>query len=87
MLFSLFKSLESEEEFNALLDITFTEHEREMMIERWKIFDALDRGLSQRDVAKDVPCSIVTATRGAKVYREHRDAVQQFLKAWRQEVA
>lgn len=66
-----------------MLNLTFTEHERAMMTERWRIFDALDRGLSQRDVAKDVPCSIVTATRGAKVYRENRAAIQKFLEAWR----
>jgi len=83
MLFQLFQMLQTEEEFNHLLDLTFTEHERAMMTERWKIFDALDRGLSQRDVAKDVPCSIVTATRGAKVYRENRAAIQKFLEAWR----
>ena len=50
------------------------------MVERWKIFEALDKGLSQRDVAKTVPCSIVTATRGAKVYRENKETVKKYLK-------
>ena len=54
-----------------------------MMTERWKIFDAFDRGLSQREVAKEVPCSIVTATRGAKVYRDNREAVKKYLEIWR----
>lgn len=85
MLFHLFQSLESEEEFNHLLNLTFTEHERAMILERWKIFDATDRGLTQRDVAKDVPCSIVTATRGAKVYRENKEVIKKFLEAWRME--
>lgn len=83
MLYQLFHSTRSTAEFNELLHLTFTEHERELMIERWKIFDAFDRGLSQREVAKEVPCSIVTATRGAKVYRDNRDAIQKFLKIWR----
>lgn len=83
MLYELFKSARTEAEFNELLLLTFTEHERDMMIERWKIFDALDRGLSQREVSKEVPCSIVTATRGAKVYRDNREAVRKYLETWR----
>lgn len=80
MLYQLFQSTCSEKEFNQLLDLTFTEHERAMMAERWRIFDALDRGLSQREVSKEVPCSIVTATRGAKVYRENREAIKKYLE-------
>ena len=83
MLYHLFQSVRSEEEFNELLDLTFTEHERAMITERWKIFDALDRGLSQRDVSKEVPCSIVTATRGAKVYRDNRGIIKRYLEIWR----
>lgn len=83
MLYELFKSARTEAEFNELLKLTFTEHERDMMAERWKIFDAFDRGLSQREVAKEVPCSIVTATRGAKVYRDNREAVKKYLEIWR----
>jgi Trp operon repressor len=83
MLYQLFQSTQSEAEFKELLELTFTEHERAMMLERWRIFDALDRGLSQRDVAKEVPCSIVTATRGAKVYRENKEQIQKYLPLWR----
>ncbi len=83
MLYQLFQSVRSEQEFDQLLDLTFTEHERAMMVERWKIFDALDRGLSQRDVSREVPCSIVTATRGAKVYRDNKPAIQKLLPLWR----
>jgi Trp operon repressor len=64
MLYQLFKSTATEPEFNELLDLTFTENERAMMLERWRIFDALDRGLSQREVAKDVPCSIAQKCTG-----------------------
>ncbi len=86
MLYDLFQSTRSEAEFNELLHLTFTEHERELMIERWKIFEAFDRGLSQREVSKEVPCSIVTATRGAKVYRDNRAAIQKYLEVWRKHV-
>lgn len=83
MLYELFQSARTEAEFNELLHLTFTEHERDMMTERWRIFDAFDRGLTQREVAKEVPCSIVTATRGAKVYRDNREAVKRYLEIWR----
>lgn len=85
MLYQLFQSSLSESEFNELLQLTFTEHERGMMLERWRIFDAFDRGCSQREVAREVPCSIVTATRGAKVYREHKEQVKKHLERWREE--
>ncbi len=83
MLYKLFKSISSESDFEALLKLTFTDHERAMMQERWRIFDALNRGLSQREVSKEVPCSVVTATRGAKVYRENKEEIDRFLPAWR----
>jgi Trp operon repressor len=83
MLYPLFKSTDDEASFNELLNLTFTEHERAMMAERWRIFDALDRGLSQREVSKEVPCSIVTATRGAKVYRENKVEIKKYLEVLR----
>lgn len=83
MLYQLFQSSLSEEAFNELLNLTFTENERAMMLERWRIFEAFDRGCSQREVAREVPCSIVTATRGAKVYRENKEAVQHHLERFR----
>jgi Trp operon repressor len=83
MLYPLFKSTDDETSFNELLNLTFTEHERAMMAERWRIFDALDRGLSQREVSKEVPCSIVTATRGAKVYRENKVEIKKYLEILR----
>ncbi len=85
MLYQLFQAARSEAEFEELLRLTFTEHERDLMLERWRIFDASDRSLSQREVAKEVPCSIVTATRGAKVYRENRAAIQKYLAIWRKD--
>lgn len=79
MIYQLFQSVRDEAEFKELLELTFTEHERALILERWKIFEALDKGLSQRDVSKQVPCSIVTSTRGAKVYRDNKDSVKKYL--------
>ena len=83
MLYQLFQTSLSESEFNELLQLTFTENERTMMLERWRLFEAFNRGCSQREVSREVPCSIVTATRGAKVYRENKDSVKKHLERWR----
>jgi len=83
MLYKLFQSSLSEQDFDELLLLTFTENERQMMLERWRIFDAFDRGCSQREVARKVPCSIVTATRGAKVFRENKEGVKRHLERLR----
>lgn len=83
MLFQLFQTAKTPGDLDELLQITFTESERAMILERWRIYDAFDRGLSQREVAREVPCSIVTATRGAKNYRAHKEAIQRFLPAFR----
>lgn len=83
MLYKLFQSSLSEQDFDELLLLTFTENERQMMLERWRIFDAFERGCSQREVAREVPCSIVTATRGAKVFRENKEGVKRHLQRWR----
>lgn len=77
-LFTLLKSMD-EKEFNRFMEITFTENERQMIEERWRIFQYLQEGQSQREVAKSVPCSVVTVTRGAKTYRKFENIIQQFL--------
>lgn len=84
MLYHLFQSAGTETAFNELLDLTFTEHERALMLERWRIFDAADRGLTQRKIAEETPCSIVTATRGVRVYKENKELVKKYLEVWRQ---
>ena len=69
----------NETEFNQFMQITFTSNERAMIEERWRIFDELRQEKSQREVAKSVPCSVVTVTRGAKVYRNYKNLIDRFL--------
>ncbi len=85
MLFRLFTSASTESEMEQLLDFTFTESERNKIIERWRIFDACDRGLTQREIAKQVPCSIVTATRGSKIFKQNKATIQRLLAEFRKE--
>ncbi len=85
MLFRLFTSASTESEMEQLLDFTFTESERGKIIERWRIFDACDRGLTQREIAKQVPCSIVTATRGSKIFKQNKATIQRLLAEFRKD--
>ncbi len=62
-----------------MINISLTEKEQEMIVERWRILSSLSKGNSQRKVAEAVNCSIVTVTRGAKVYREKKDQINHFL--------
>jgi Trp operon repressor len=85
MLFRLFTSATNDNEMEQLLEFTFTESERNKIIERWRIFDACDQGYTQREIAKMVPCSIVTATRGAKIYKKHKETIQKLLVKFRED--
>lgn len=79
-LFKAIQQINTQEEFMELLEITFTDKEREMILERWRIFKSIDEGKSQREVAKSVGCSVATVTRGAKAYRKYGDQVKNWLK-------
>ncbi|MGB0521612.1 MAG: Trp family transcriptional regulator [Flammeovirgaceae bacterium] len=78
-LYTAIQHIKSQEEFMELLEITLTDKEREMILERWRIFKAIDEGKSQREVAKAVGCSVATATRGAKAYRKFGKRVKYWL--------
>lgn len=83
--YNLLQSANSYEEFMEMINISFTEKEQEMIQERWRILSNLDKGLSQRKVAEAVNCSIVTVTRGAKVYRQESEKIKSFLSVINQE--
>lgn len=76
----LFSDIKNTKDLETLLNVTFTEKELEMIIERWQIFQSIDQGLTQRAVAKENNCSVVTVTRGAKVYRENQISIKKHLK-------
>lgn len=80
LVFKLFKDINSEKELRKILNVTFTEKELAMIIERWQIFQSLDQGMTQRAAAKENECSVVTVTRGAKVYRENKGSIKKYLK-------
>ena len=79
LIFQILKQAETEAEFKKILAITLTEKELSMVEERWQIFSAYKLNKSQREAAKYANCSIVTATRGAKIYRENQKIIDKFL--------
>jgi len=78
-LYQLFNSVESEQQFNEVLNISLTDKEQEMVRERWRILNELRKGHSQRKVAETLGCSVVTVTRGAKVYRNNQQKIDHYL--------
>ncbi|MFT6850199.1 MAG: Trp operon repressor [Sphingobacteriales bacterium] len=79
LLLQILTKATSEAEFKKILAITLTEKELEMVEERWQIFAAYKNNDSQREAAKHANCSIVTATRGAKVYRDDQKFIGKML--------
>ena len=78
-LYEIIKQAGSEKEFSKICEITFTEKELEMIEERWKIFSLLKKGYTQREAAKELNCSVVTVTRGAKAYRKYQKTIDSYL--------
>jgi Trp operon repressor len=70
-------------DLKLFLETFFTEKELEMLAERLQIFEELSRGATQREVAARLQCSVVTVTRGAKVYRKHQAVIDRWLSAMR----
>ncbi len=78
-LYNFITQIKDESELKELIEISLTPKEQEMIEERWRILAALDKGLTQREVAKQNACSVVTVTRGAKVYRSKKEPIQKWL--------
>jgi Trp operon repressor len=78
-LYIIGRQIKEEKEFKKLIDITFTHKEKKLILERWHIFAECAKGSTQRNIAKNVECSIVTATRGVKAYKENKESIDYYL--------
>jgi TrpR family trp operon transcriptional repressor len=56
-----------------------TETELKNLASRWEIVKLLDRGISQRKIAKDLHLSLCKITRGSKVLKEKNSAVKKII--------
>jgi Trp operon repressor len=67
---------------NFILDIT-TPQELEELALRWQIVKALDEGINQRAIARNLNCSVTTVSRGSRALKYGEggfDPVLQLLR-------
>ena len=69
-------------EIEQLLHALLTDKERQDIANRIRIFDLLDRGVTQREIAEQLGVGIATVSRGAKA-AQHQD-VSALLNTLRQ---
>ena len=56
-----------------------TESELKNLASRWEIVKLLDKGISQRKIAKDLHLSLCKITRGSKVLKAKNSAVKKLI--------
>jgi len=84
-LYSLFASIESEEEAEKLLTDLLTPKEIESFAERWQLVQALHQGLPQREIAQKLGISISKITRGSRILQYGNGGLEHFLKKLRKQ--
>lgn len=63
-----------------LFDELFTEKELRNLSSRWEIVKLLDKGVTQRKIAKDLHLSLCNITRGSKELNKKDSAMKRILK-------
>ncbi|WP_201509001.1 Trp family transcriptional regulator [Psychrobacter alimentarius] len=58
-------------DIEALLAALLTEKEQHEIANRVRIFDLLERGVTQRDISEQLGVGIATVSRGAKAIQHH----------------
>ena len=58
-------------DINELLTAMLTDKERHEIANRIRIFDLLERGVTQRDISEQLGVGIATVSRGAKAMQNH----------------
>lgn len=60
----------------------FSPQEYKDVAKRWQIVKQLDKGLSQRQIAKDLKVSVATITRGSRELLDKQGGFKQILKKY-----
>jgi len=79
-LIEIIQKCKTQEELEKLILILLSEKEIYSFEERIKILLELSLGKTQRQVAENLNCSVVTVTRGAKVFNKNKEFLDEFLK-------
>lgn len=65
---------------HAFLEDLLTPSEYEEIINRWQIVKQLDKGVPQREIAKNLGVSIATITRGSRELADEQGGFKKVLK-------
>lgn len=79
-LFEIINQLKNPKETEQFFREILTESEINVLSKRWRILDMLNRGCTQRDIAKELKVSLCKVTRGAKILKDENAVVTKFLK-------
>lgn len=60
----------------------FSPQEYQDIVKRWQIVKQLDKGMSQRQIAKDLKVSVATITRGSRELLDKNGGFKQILKKY-----
>ena len=63
-----------------LMNELFTEKELKNLSSRWEIVKLLDKGVTQRKIAKDLHLSLCNITRGSKELNKKNSAMKKILE-------
>ena len=66
--------------FSDFLSDLLTPAERHELVARWQIVKRLAKGMSQREISKQLHITLVTINRGARVLENQSGGFQQILK-------
>jgi TrpR family trp operon transcriptional repressor len=77
---NLLSNINDADLIEGLIKELFTEKELNNLSSRWEIVKLLDRGLTQRKIAKDLHLSLCNITRGSKELNKKNSAIKKILK-------
>ena len=78
-LLNIVLSIKDKEELKSFIDDMCTEEEVEEVVQRYLLMDALYKGKSQRDIARDRSMSLCKITRGSKMLKKKDGFMRKFF--------
>ena len=72
-------SLKTEKEIIKFLNEIFTPDEISLLTKRWRILNLLSKGVTQREIAKELNVSLCKITRGSKILKDKKNIVYKYF--------
>ena len=77
---NVLSQLDDADFIEKLMNELFTEKELKNLSSRWEIVKLLDKGVTQRKIAKDLHLSLCNITRGSKELNKKESAMKKILE-------